>query len=818
MEPGDLAAAERRARLGWLVRLRWAFLGAALPAWGFALLLRAPGAPFLLLGLLLLAAYNLLLSRRLRRRPPTPPEADRLLRLQMALDLLILTYLLHFAGGAASPLATFYLFHALLAAALLEPREAWQVAGGAVLLDAGLALLEAALLPPEPIPGLLLPPSGGAVWAAVGLLALTLAFSTYLVTSIQSRLRQRERERSELIARLRQTAEALEAASRARMRAWRRIGHELRSPLSAAVGLLRSGRRQVPAEAPLVREVIDRALERLEGALGMTDDLLSLARIREGGAAGPRTAVPLGELTARILDDFVGEGARKGVELRRELEPDLPPLQGDPAALAALVRNLVENALRYTPSGGVVGVTLRREGDLLVLTVEDTGIGIPPEELPHIFEEFYRGAEARKRVPRGTGLGLSIVRAAAEAHGGRVQVSSRVGKGSRFRVELPLTTALRSEEGPGGTTMATGTRFWLEKEGLERLAAALQGEGYALWGPVLRDGAVVYAPLEGVEPLARGVREATGPGTYRLEEGTRIFDHTPGALPPKGIFHPPWERLLAARRNGDGYVVEEARPEGPPAALLGLRPCDLAGIRILDRVFLEGEVRDPYYAARREGAFLLVVHCTDPGPTCFCASVGTGPRAREGFDLALTELEEGFVVEVGSERGRALVGALALPEAPAERVEAAEARTAEAAGRMGRRLETEGLHDLLLGSLDHPHWEEVAARCLGCTNCTQVCPTCFCYTTEDRPSLDLAEVERVRFWDSCFNPDFAYVHGGNFRPTRTARYRQWLLHKLATWVDQFGTLGCVGCGRCITWCPVGIDLTQEVEALREVPR
>jgi ferredoxin len=130
-------------------------------------------------------------------------------------------------------------------------------------------------------------------------------------------------------------------------------------------------------------------------------------------------------------------------------------------------------------------------------------------------------------------------------------------------------------------------------------------------------------------------------------------------------------------------------------------------------------------------------------------------------------------------------------------------------------MDTGDLPDLLYGNLDSPQWDLIAQRCLSCTNCTMVCPTCFCVDVQDLSDLSGQNTERQRIWDSCFNTDFSHVHGGNTRPNIRSRYRQWLTHKLASWVDQFGELGCVGCGRCITWCPVGIDLTEEITAIRE---
>jgi Fe-S-cluster-containing hydrogenase component 2 len=134
---------------------------------------------------------------------------------------------------------------------------------------------------------------------------------------------------------------------------------------------------------------------------------------------------------------------------------------------------------------------------------------------------------------------------------------------------------------------------------------------------------------------------------------------------------------------------------------------------------------------------------------------------------------------------------------------------------MGRKIDTVGIKELLYSNYEHPRWDQVAARCLSCANCTMVCPTCFCTTVEDVTDLSGEHAERWRKWDSCFTANFSYIHGGNIRATVKSRYRQWMTHKLATWIDQFGESGCVGCGRCITWCPVAIDLTEEVRAIRE---
>jgi ferredoxin len=242
-------------------------------------------------------------------------------------------------------------------------------------------------------------------------------------------------------------------------------------------------------------------------------------------------------------------------------------------------------------------------------------------------------------------------------------------------------------------------------------------------------------------------------------------------------------------------------------------------IAVQDRVFIGGEYRDSIYSDRREGAFLVAVNCIEPGGTCFCSSMGTGPGADAGFDLVLTEIEgEGvhqFLIRAGSARGADVLGALPVQAAPDDTVATAAGLIADAATRMGRTLDTADIKDLLQRNPRHPRWDEVAARCLACANCTMVCPTCFCATVEDGGDLSGTEAWRVRRWDSCFTQEFSYIHGGSLRVSGSARYRQWMTHKLASWFDQFGTSGCVGCGRCITWCPVGIDITEEVEAIRE---
>jgi len=359
----------------------------------------------------------------------------------------------------------------------------------------------------------------------------------------------------------------------------------------------------------------------------------------------------------------------------------------------------------------------------------------------------------------------------------------------------------------------------IEPEALEDLIRALAARGFRVVGPTRRDGAIVYDDLDSAQDLPTGWTDEQAPGSYRLErrEDEARFGYAVGPHSWKQFLMPARVRLWRASRNGEGFDVEEEPGPERPLALIGVRACELHAIAIQDRVLLGGRYADRDYAARREDTFVVAVNCFEPGGTCFCASMGTGPRVDAGYDLALTELLDGghrLLAEPGSERGGEVLAE--LPRRPASQVDldAAETATAGAAERMGRRLDTTDLRGLLARNLEHERWDEVAERCLTCGNCTLVCPTCFCTSVEEVTDLTGTAAERVRSWDSCFSLEYSYIHGGSVRPSARSRYRQWLTHKFGTWHDQFGSSGCVGCGRCIAWCPVGIDVTQELTAIR----
>jgi sulfhydrogenase subunit beta (sulfur reductase) len=360
----------------------------------------------------------------------------------------------------------------------------------------------------------------------------------------------------------------------------------------------------------------------------------------------------------------------------------------------------------------------------------------------------------------------------------------------------------------------------IEPDALEALVGALRDRGFRVLGPSVRDGAIVYDDLDAATDLPVGWTDSQDAGRYRLErrDDDALFGYAVGPHSWKQFLLPPSVRLWQAKRREDGgFDVQEDEPDARPLALIGVRSCELHAIAIQDTVFTAGRFVDRDYATRREDAFLVAVNCFEPGGTCFCVSMGTGPKADRGYDLALTEILDGehrFLVEVGSERGAEVLDQLPRRPAGERDVRAATDAVDGAAERMGRTLDTTDIRDLLADNLEHERWNEVATRCLTCGNCTMVCPTCFCTTVEDTTDLTGDSTERVRVWDSCFSVDYSYIHGGSIRPSGRSRYRQWLTHKFGTWHDQFGSSGCVGCGRCITWCPVGIDVTEELTAIR----
>ncbi len=361
------------------------------------------------------------------------------------------------------------------------------------------------------------------------------------------------------------------------------------------------------------------------------------------------------------------------------------------------------------------------------------------------------------------------------------------------------------DEGPG----------FLARGDLQVLLDLLREDGRTIIGPTVADGAIVYDEITSVEDLPRGVGDEQAPGRYRLRtrNDQRLFGYVVGPLAFKRWLFPSNVPITTASKDGHLSTFEPVATEPPKLAFLGARACELAAIGVQDRVLSGAAFTDPDYAARRSNVLIVAVQCTLAASTCFCTSMGTGPELDGGYDLALTELENGFLVDAGSRAGRDILDGLPVRAATAAEQYGAAATVAAVRARIGDPVAATGLHERLLGQLDNPRWAQVAERCITCGNCTLACPTCFCTTLTQTTDLTGTNAVTNRIWDSCFSPGFAKVAGGSFRSRPRDRYRQWLTHKFATWWEQFGQSGCVGCGRCITWCPVAIDVRDELNAI-----
>jgi formate hydrogenlyase subunit 6/NADH:ubiquinone oxidoreductase subunit I len=369
--------------------------------------------------------------------------------------------------------------------------------------------------------------------------------------------------------------------------------------------------------------------------------------------------------------------------------------------------------------------------------------------------------------------------------------------------------------------------FILERSGLDHLIDSIKRRGYKVIGPIVRDSAIIYDELTNANDLPIGWTDEQTNGTYRLKRrnDAAVFGWTVGPQSWKKFLFPPIQKIFTAHKNITGLELQNSKEQksqestGTKYAFFGVRSCELTAITIQDKVFIGGPFIDPFYERRRKGTFIVAVNCVQAGGTCFCASMNTGPKATGGFDLALTEVLDDkrhyFIMEIGTELGEDILKSIKCTKASDEYLTILNEINEKAVKQMGRSLDTNNLKNILYKNSEHPRWERTAALCLTCANCTMVCPTCFCTNVEDVTDLAGKEADRVRKWDSCFILDFSYIHGGSVRTSAKARYRQWMTHKLASWVDQFGTFGCVGCGRCITWCPVGIDITEEARAIRE---
>ena len=445
----SFATAELRGGLcRWFIQLRWgAIFGAALTI----IVASSLGVQLPLLRLFLtlagIALYNVVFLYLTDPHRPLQVDPHRCALLQAAADLFALTLLLHFSGSVENPFAFFFVFHMIIASVLLPIQWAWGLAALATLLFGGTVIAEHHGLLTHyhlnPFPTIC--QSSLFVVGTLFAFAMTLHVTVFMTSVIATRLRHREREVKELAKTLRQYAEELEEANerleqleRMKSTHLRKMSHELRAPLNAAkslINILKAGYKgELP---PPALETLDRISARLDEMLAIVNNILTLSRVRDARLTHEREWVDFGRIVSEVVEGLRANALAKNIDLQVDLLRGVPNIWGVPEALREIASNLIDNAIRYTPRGGRVEVLLYpHEGDI-VFQVSDTGIGIPPEDLPHIFEEFYRSRNAKEFVHEGTGLGLAIVKSAVEAHNGEIEVFSEPGKGTTFTVTLP---------------------------------------------------------------------------------------------------------------------------------------------------------------------------------------------------------------------------------------------------------------------------------------------------------------------------------------------------------------------------------------------
>ena len=354
---------------------------------------------------------------------------------------------------------------------------------------------------------------------------------------------------------------------------------------------------------------------------------------------------------------------------------------------------------------------------------------------------------------------------------------------------------------------------------LDILIGRLVKLGYEVIAPTVRNDAILYREIEKAADLPRGIRDEQGPGTYRLisSEETSYFSFNLGPDSWRSRLLPKSSKLFTGDKTDAGYELQEVVQPVRKQAFFGIRACELRAIAIQDGVFIDGAVTQSIYKQQRENTVFIAVNCTTAAATCFCPSFGIQAEAVSGFDVVLTEVyrpdRHYFVAAAGSEFGQELLAGLGSPLTKAGTEERGQA-IGQALNSMSRHIDEKQAAKDLKENKNHPHWDVVADRCLSCANCTRVCPTCFCTTVSDTTDLTGDHTERWLTWDSCFSGDHSYIHDNKVHGSTKSRYRQWLTHKISSWYEQFESSGCVGCGRCIAWCPAGIDLTEEVKHLR----
>lgn len=328
--------------------------------------------------------------------------------------------------------------------------------------------------------------------------------------------------------------------------------------------------------------------------------------------------------------------------------------------------------------------------------------------------------------------------------------------------------------------------FYLPRDKFGEFTARL-AEKYRILAPRHSGASLCYAP-------------------HDAEKGMDLFTARTRE-PLKTFFFPPRETVYA------GVLEEQGPTEEDRVCVLGCKSCDLDSLKLLDRIFLEESPQDPFYRKRRDGTILISADCLQPESECFCLAMGVEPFPEEGFDLNLSPLDEGFVLEVGSARGEGLVEEMKSILEPADQghLEQRDHQRSAVRGRVRENLQREEvpqqeeLEGMVALAFDSSIWQEEAEECVECGACNTVCPTCHCFLIHDQTDSD--RMERFRAWDSCLLRDFARVAGGgNPRPQLWTRLRNRFAKKFDFFPQVADTYACTGCGRCIEACPAGIDI------------
>ncbi|MCL5047219.1 MAG: 4Fe-4S dicluster domain-containing protein [Firmicutes bacterium] len=357
-------------------------------------------------------------------------------------------------------------------------------------------------------------------------------------------------------------------------------------------------------------------------------------------------------------------------------------------------------------------------------------------------------------------------------------------------------------------------------QGIDELIKLLLGDGYQVIGPSAENNVIQKKEITSVEDLPKGYTDSQAPGHYALKRDSsspELFSWAVGPASFKDNLFPSKSTLFEGKITKSDVSISQKEPFSQKVCFFGIRPCEVAAMAVLGRVMAGGPYQDPQAKSVRENSLVIAVECGYPAENCFCTSFDTGPMADEGCDIIITEITEGehrFLLRSGSDTGHHILNRLNYKSALPEDVSARDRVIAKSISQIGKSIDAENTPSMLARNLSSHVWSDIARRCLSCGNCTMVCPTCFCASFEHSNGLE-NDFSVTRRWDSCFDTAHSYIHGGSVRTSTASKYRQWMTHKLSTWVDQFNEIGCVGCGRCITWCPVGIDITEEVAKIAE---